>query len=191
MFNFFGKNRFRRGDEPHMLAVGMTGVRLGERFAQVGCADGGRLAAIAKVVGLSGRAIAFVPDAAAAERARKGAARAGVLVEIETAPPTRLPAEDSAFDLVILDDTGGLVTAMDTATRGAALGEARRILRSGGRVMVIGSGPRTGLAGLLARTPAVSPVDAAPALKSGGFNAVRHLAERDGLIFVEGIKPRP
>ena len=80
-----------------MLVVSMTGVRLGERVAQIGCAHGGRLAAIAKKVGLSGRAVAIVPDDASAARARKGAAQAGVLVEIETAPPTRVPADDAAF----------------------------------------------------------------------------------------------
>jgi len=42
----------------------MTGVKMGDRFAQVGCPDGGRLAAVALKVGLSGRAVAIVPDAA-------------------------------------------------------------------------------------------------------------------------------
>ena len=52
----------RRRDDPHLLVVGMTGVRMGDRVAQVGCAHGGRLAAVASKVGLSGRAVAFVPD---------------------------------------------------------------------------------------------------------------------------------
>src|SRR5205085_8854538 len=77
----FGMLRFGRRDNPHMLAVGMTGVNMGDRLLEIGCADGGRLAAIAAKVGLSGRAVAVVPDEAAATRARKGAARAGVLVE--------------------------------------------------------------------------------------------------------------
>ena len=37
-----------------------------------------------------------------AERARKGAAEAGVLVETEIARPTELPLEDRAFGLLIL-----------------------------------------------------------------------------------------
>ena len=77
----------RRRDDPHLLVVGMTGVRMGDRVAQVGCAHGGRLAAVASKVGLSGRAVAFVPDQAAAARARKAVEDAGVLVEIEIAPP--------------------------------------------------------------------------------------------------------
>ena len=84
----------RKRDEPHLLVVGMTGVRMGDRVAQVGCAHGGRLAAVAAKVGLSGRAVAFVPDDASAARARKAVDDAGVLVEIEIAPPTALPADD-------------------------------------------------------------------------------------------------
>ena len=173
-----------------MLVVGMTGAKLGERFAQIGCAHGGRLAAVAKKVGLSGRALAIVPDEAAAERARKGAAEEGVLVEIEVAPPTRLPADDAAFDLVVVDDTDGLLGTMEAEARAAAVGETRRILRASGRLLVIGRAPRSGLGALLSRDPGVPPFDAAPALEADGYRAVRTLAEREGLVFVEGIKPR-
>ena len=74
-----------------MLIVGMTGVKMGDRMLQIDCADGGALAAVAAKVGLSGRAVAVVPDVATAVRARKAAERQGVLVEVEVAPPTALP----------------------------------------------------------------------------------------------------
>ena len=179
----------RRGD-PYMLVVGMTGVKLGDRFAQIGCAHGGRLAAIARKVGLSGRAVVIAPDAASAERARKGAAQAGVLVEVETAPPTKLPAENGAFDLAIIDNTSGLLVTMPTDDREATVREALRILRPGGRVMVIGEGQRHGLAALLGRGSSRPLFDAAAALQIDGLKSVRTLAEREGLIFVEGVKPR-
>ncbi|MEO8256866.1 MAG: methyltransferase domain-containing protein [Acidobacteriota bacterium] len=190
MLNLFGKGR-GGGDEPHLLVVGMTGVRLGERVAHIGCAHGGRLAAVARKTGLSGRAVAIVPDDASAARARKGAAEAGVLVEIDIAPPTRLPADDAAFDLVVIDDTAGLLGTMSTGDRAATVREALRLLRPGGRIIVIGSGRPVGLGRLLGRGPAGPQFDAAPALQADGFRSVRQLAERDGLVFVEGIKPRP
>src|SRR5690348_10179338 len=133
--------RFGRRDNPHMLAVGMTGVNMGDRLLQIGCADGGRLAAIAAKVGLSGRAVAVVPDEAAAARARKGAARAGVLVDVEIAPPHSVPAEDAAFDLAVVDDTAGLFAGLAPDDRSRALRELLRVLRAGGRVMVVGTGP--------------------------------------------------
>ena len=183
-------NPFRRGSDPQLLVVGMTGVKLGERFAQIGCAHGGRLGAIAARVGLSGRAVAVVPDEASSARARKGAADAGVLVEVETAPPTQLPLEDNAFDLVVIDDTGGFLAEMPAGTQGATVREAQRVLRPGGRLMVMGRAPRGGLAGLLSREPSGPAFDPEPALQAVGFRSVRTLAEREGLVFVEGVKPR-
>src|ERR1700704_3641452 len=108
-------NPFARRSDPHLLAVSMTGVKMGDRVAFVGCAHGGRLAAVASKVGLSGRAVAIVPDGQAAELARKGAERVGVLVEIETASPTELPIEDASIDLAIVDDTGDLLGLMRAA----------------------------------------------------------------------------
>ena len=184
-------NPFDRGAAPHPLVVGMTGVKLGERFAQIGCAHGGRLGAIAAKVGLSGRAVAIVPDEASAARARKGAADAGALVEVETASTTALPVEEDGFDLVVIDDTAGLLGSMQSDARAGTVLEARRILRPGGRLIVIGSAKRTGLGALLPRPQAGVTVDPTPALHAGGFKSVRTLAEREGLTFVEGMKPRP
>ena len=180
----------KRRDEPFMLVVGMTGVKMGDRLAQIGCADGARLAAIAAKVGLSGRAVAVVPDEPAAARARKGAERAGVLVELETAPPTRLPLDDAAFDLAIIDDTNGLLAGLSADDRVAAVGEARRILRPGGRVMVIGAAPRGGLGALFTRSSGAPRFDPTPLLSADNFRSVRTLAERDGLVFVEALKAR-
>jgi ubiquinone/menaquinone biosynthesis C-methylase UbiE len=183
-------NPLRRGGDPYLLVVGMTGVKLGERVAQIGCAHGGRLAAVAKRVGLSGRAAVIVPDEASAARARKGAERAGVLLEIEVAPPTRIPLEDASFDLVIVDDTAGFFGSMAPDQRAASVREASRILRPGGRLMVISASQRAGIRRLLGGAPAGQPFDPAPSLQADGFRSVRNLADREGLVFVEGIKPR-
>ena len=184
-------NPFKRsGDDPHALVVGMTGVKLGDRFLQIGCAHGGRMAAIASKVGLSGRAATVVADAESAARAEKGARDAGVLVEVETTALSALPFDESAFDIAIVDDTGGLLGSMRAETRVAMLREARRVLRPAGRVMAIAAAPRGGLGALLRRAQSGAPFDAVPALEAEGFRAVRRLAEREGFIFVEGIKPR-
>src|SRR6185436_8555509 len=147
----------KRRDDPFMLIVGMTSVKMGDRLAQIGCAHGGRLAAVAAKVGLSGRAIAVVPDETSAERARKGAEQAGVLVDIETAPPTKLPLDDSSFDLVVIDNTDGMLTALSADDQRSAVREARRIARPGGRLMVIGAAPRGGLSALFSRGSNAAP----------------------------------
>ena len=187
-------NPFTRRSNPHLLAVSMAGVKMGDRVAFVGCAHGGRLAAVASRVGLSGRAVAIVPDERTAGLTRKAAEQAGVLVELDIAPPTKLPLEDGAFDLAVVDDTAGLFGRMPGAEQPAAIRELARILRPGGRVILIGASPAAGLARLLAKT-ADAPLfaasgDANTALAANGFSIVRTLAEREGLVFVEGIKPR-
>jgi ubiquinone/menaquinone biosynthesis C-methylase UbiE len=180
----------RRRDDPFMLVTGMAGVKIGDRFAQIGCAHGGRLAAIASKVGLSGRAVAVVPDAESAARAQKGAEQAGVLIDVEIAPPTQLPLDDNSLDVVIIDDTGGLLATLAANDRVTSIREGRRVLRPGGRVMVIGAAPRGGLAALFTRAQSGPPFDPTPLLTADEFKSVRTLAERDGLVFVEAIKPR-
>jgi len=187
-------NRFAKREAPYPLVVGMTGVKLGDRVLQIGCSNGGPLAAIAAKVGLSGRALAVVADEASMARAQKAAASLGVLVEVEQSNTARLPADDGVFDLVILDDAGGSFSAMRETDRASTLREAARVVRPGGRVMIIGATPLQGLSALLSRGPAAPSIavsgEAASALETAGFRGARTLAEREGLIFVEGIRPR-
>jgi NADPH:quinone reductase-like Zn-dependent oxidoreductase len=186
---------FLKHQDPYGLVVGMTGVKLGDRLLQVGCAHGGRLGAIAAKVGLSGRAVAVVPDQASADRASKGAADAGVLIEVEIAPPTRVALDDESVDLAVVDDTAGLVDGLSEPDRVSLFRELGRVLRPGGRVMIIGgAGGSGGLSKLFGRGTVASSFATAGAanraLEGQGFKLVRTLAERDGLIFVEGVKPR-
>jgi SAM-dependent methyltransferase len=185
---------FLKRGNPYLLVVSMTGLKMGDRLVQVGCAHGGRLGAIAGVVGLSGRAVVVAPDEPSAARARKGAADAGVLVEIEIAPPARLPIESGGFDVAIVDDTAGLLGAQGPNERAATIRELARVLRPGGRAMVVGAAPRGGLGALFTRAPSgpkpIASEDAIKALETDGFRSARVLAEREGLVFVEGIKDR-
>jgi ubiquinone/menaquinone biosynthesis C-methylase UbiE len=131
-----------------------------------------------------------------ATEAGRVALREGVLLETTSAPLNALPFEPDAFDLVVIRD----VFTGDRDERAAAvLHEAQRVVRSGGRCMVINTSatrPARGLAGIFgrARDQAEESAEAAAlasAVKSAGFLAVRTLAEREGLIFVEGSKRSP
>ena len=109
------------------------------------------------------------------------------------APATRLSIEDGSFDLAVVDDTTGVLGSLGAEDRVASVRELFRVLGPGGRVVLIGAVPRGGLGALISRTqsgpPWVSSGEAVKALKADGFTA-RMLAEREGLAFAEGLKPR-
>ena len=183
----------RRGSDPHVLAVTMTGVRLRDRVAFIGAPVPARLAAIAAKVGLSGHAAAVVPDEAAAARVNQATVNAGVLVDTDVADVKRLPYNDGDFDLAVIDDTGALIEQMSEDERVSLAREVARILRPGGRVVVLGGGEPMGVVKLLSKAPA-SPLVLSgkmnTLLTANGFGIVRTLAEREGLVFIEGLKPR-
>lgn len=181
---------FRTKANPYMLVVGMSGVKMGDRMVQIGCSDGGALAAVAAKVGLSGRALAIVPDEPALSRVQKGAEAAGVLVEADIAPSTALPVDEADFSLAVIDDAAGQFAAMPAETQTATVREALRVVHPGGRILVVSALPATGLTALLGRGKSGPAFDAMPVLEMGGCRYVRVLGEREGLRFVEGIKAR-
>ncbi|MGH9314074.1 MAG: hypothetical protein ACRD1S_12870, partial [Vicinamibacterales bacterium] len=64
---------------------------------------------------------------------------------------------------------------------------ASRVLRAGGRAVVVEPAPRGGLAALV-RPQSDPQYSAEEWLRSAGFKAVRVLAERDGQRFIEGVR---
>jgi ubiquinone/menaquinone biosynthesis C-methylase UbiE len=188
---------FRRDTLARSVPVAMTGVRMGENVLHIGCADPDLLTTIASKVGLSGRACAVVYGGTEATRARDAAAAAGVLIEIEEAGSGFNDPADS-FDLVVIDNTGGLLTGMRPEQRVQCLQETFRVLRSGGRCVVVEAVPRGGILGILERHIADKPgLDPAAsggtttALKAEGFLGVRVLGEQEGRRFVEATKRVP
>ena len=172
---------------PHdPLAVTMTGVKLGDRLLVIGCGQAKLVAQLALKPGLTGRACAVDENAAMSTRAAEAALREGALLESETAPYTNLPHNDSAFDIVVLNHTLGEIPR---ERRTAVLAEARRVLRDGGRCVAIEPSRRGVLASLVGR-PAPDTGDLEGALATAGFRAVRTLAEREGMAFIEGAKRR-
>lgn len=177
----------RRQKQMDPLHVTMTGVRMGERFLQVGCDDVALLAGLAGKVGLSGSCAVAAYDEETAERARKTGARAGALMEIRLVSADGWAGFDAAsMDLVVVDDTRGAFARLPAADRQTALAESRRLLRGGGRIEVVERVAVTGLLGGAVTRPEGYQVEAE--LSAAGFVPVRLLAEKDGVRFVEGLK---
>lgn len=191
LFESMAPLRLKRPGGPRRLEVSMAGLKLGSRVLQIAGGDGELIAAMAAAVGLSGRACALVQDRGDAAAVERAAAQAGVLVEVEAAQPGPLPYDREAFDLVAIKD---LLGGMRPNERVATLQEARRVLRVGGRCLVIERSPRGGLGALFSRQALdrqYAAGGAVTALEAERFRGVRILSDRDGLRFTEGTKAAP
>lgn len=176
---------FRETADTEPLAVSMAGIRLGNRLLVVGCSDPKLIAAIAVKTGLTGRACALDENGALAASAQAIIEREGALVETFTAPPTMMPLDGESFDVVVIRN---LLRELPADRRAGCLREVMRVVRGGGRCLVIDNARRGGLGALFGgSTPA--DYNAVETMQQQGFKAVRILAERDGLAFVEGVKP--
>lgn len=174
------------------LELSMAGIKLGSNVLQVAGRDTGLIAALAKVVGISGRACATADTEESAANFERSAQKAGALVEVKTAHPDALPYDDGEFDLVVLKS---VLSSMPQHQRIMCLQESFRVLSVGSRCLVIDETLRGGLGAIFARSSVdrryLSGGGALPALEAEGFRAVRLLAEREGMTFVEGTKPHP
>jgi SAM-dependent methyltransferase len=171
------------------LSVSMAGVKLGDRLLVVGCADPILIAQLAMKTGLTGHAFAVDEEAPAVTAAAETALREGALVETATVKWDTLPAESESFDVAIIRD---VLPRLAAAARGACVSEVQRVLRPGGRCLIIdGKGGRRAAASR--GGPSADDYAAADGpvhvLLAQGFKAARILAEREGLLFAEAVKP--
>ena len=176
---------FLRKPNLEWLPVVMSGVRMGERALQIGVGDPALVGAIAAKVGLSGHAALVVDDERQADKARSAAKKAGALIDVHTSPLDQLPYSDASFDVAVVHSGGA--PALTEPSGHAALRQVARVLRDGGRVVVIEGGSR----GIISRRRAGDGTDAVAvteALSTAGFKAARVLADREGYRFSEGLK---
>lgn len=168
------------------LQVSMTGVRMGEKFLQVGCHDRALLSGLAAKAGLSGGAAVATADPESAKRAAAVGAKVGALIDVRPIEGPSLPFESDQFDMVVVDDTNGSFAALDAAARQALLRDALRLVRTGGRIEVV-----EGLGGGMFRGAISRPqgYDMLSDLAAAGFKPSRLLAEKDGFRFLEGLRP--
>lgn len=170
------------------LTVSMSGLKLGDRLLMLGCSDIPLAAALASKVGLTGRACLLDESEDRLRAAAAAIEQEGALVESVASPMSSLPFESGSFDVVVARNA---FPAIPDGTRAAVVAEVVRVVRGGGRCIVIDDLSRSALGGLIGghRPEDASPGVTAVALLSGaGFRGVRTLAEREGFVFVEGVK---
>jgi len=179
-----------RKSSEELLAVSMAGIKLGDRLLVVGCADPILIARLAVKTGLTGRAFAVDEQERVVTAAAEIVGREGALIETAPAPWSALPLEADSFDVAIVRD---VLPHLDAEVRSGCVREVLRVLRPGGRCLVIDGKGRTGLAtfarGASGATDYASGGGPVHTLTAQGFKAARILAEREGLVFAEAVKP--
>jgi ubiquinone/menaquinone biosynthesis C-methylase UbiE len=176
---------FRSGPPPHQTALAMVGAKAGSTVIVVGARDPALTAEIALVTGLNGRTLVVDPSGEERSRIEAAAANAGALVDIETAPLTSLPLADGASDVAVITDLG------DASSRDQIVREAARVVRPGGRVVVIEGKKTGGLRKLWTgggSSDAIAADQILAVLSAVGLRATRLLGSAEGISYFEGTK---
>jgi ubiquinone/menaquinone biosynthesis C-methylase UbiE len=176
------------GASSNQTELAMIGAKPGDRVLVIGAGDGRLAAALGLVTGLNGRTLVVDRAPGAQARVEAAARRAGALVDFDGAAAPTLALGDATFDVVVLPHE----LSARPAEVARLASEAARVVRPGGRVMVIEETERTGFRRLLTRdAPKAIPTDEIRTLLSdAGLRAARVLAEVDGVAYVDAVKPR-
>lgn len=137
---FLGRIRALR-----VLPIDLAGIRSGERVLDVGCGTGDVALAASKRVGPSGSVYGI--DAApemieVARRKARRAIRAGRSVQFQVEAVEALPFPDNSFDVVL---SSLMMHHLPSDLKRRALKEIQRVLRPGGRLLIIDLQPTTRL----------------------------------------------
>jgi len=151
----------------------LAGVEAGESVLDIGCGTGTLAIAAAGHVGPQGSVSGIDASTEMIARARRKAAKAGVGVVFELAPAERLPFSDGRFDLVL---STLMLHHLPRNTRQQCAREVRRVLKPGGRILVVDFGRPQARHGLLAhfhRHGHVAVEDVEAVLADAGLDVIR------------------
>lgn len=119
----------------------LAGIAPGQRVLDVGCGTGTQAIAARRLVGPDGRVSGVDASAEMIGRARAKAERAGLDIDFREAPAQDLPFADGTFD-VVLSTT--VVHCLPASARSQCFAEMARVLKPGGRLLVVDFGGSKG-----------------------------------------------
>jgi SAM-dependent methyltransferase len=178
-------NWFKPGLPPHHTELAMIGAKPGDRVAMLG-AFADLAAALALVTGLNGQTVVVGEDAAARTAVEGAAARAGALVDFEQAALDAPPLEEGRFDIAVV---AVALTGRAEQERAAIVHASARLLRPGGRLVIVDGRKAGGMLGFGRTQPRLDPPAALAMLERAGLRANRQLADTEGVAFYEARKP--
>jgi len=117
--------------------IRQAALRPGERVLDVGCGTGVLTRLAAEAVGTSGKAMGIDPAPKMILRARKNASAERSSAEFRLAVIEDLPFEDNSFDCVL---SSLMLHHLPPDLKLLGLGEVKRVLRPGGRLVLVDIG---------------------------------------------------
>ena len=117
--------------------IRQAALRPGERVLDVGCGTGVLTRRAAEAVGLSGKAVGIDPAPKMIAMARKNASAERSNAEFRIAVIEDLPFEDNSFDCVL---SSLMLHHLPPDLKLLGLGEVKRVLRPGGRLVLVDIG---------------------------------------------------
>jgi ubiquinone/menaquinone biosynthesis C-methylase UbiE len=114
--------------------VGLADLSPGESVLDMGCGTGSVAIAASRQVGEHGTVFGVDASLQMLARAERKAVRACARIVLRHAPVQALPFPDARFDVVL---STVMLHHLPRSARGQCLAEARRVLRPGGRLLVI------------------------------------------------------
>jgi SAM-dependent methyltransferase len=175
---------FRSGPPERETAVAMVGPRPGDALLFLGATDldlAGRAGAVA---GLNGRTAIVDQTTGVSARIDAVGGKHGALLEHVSAPLGQLPFDTDTFDVAIVPN----LAAWPAEERLSRLGEALRVIRLAGRLILI---VPAGQSRLFGGAPAITDEEVMMLLTRLGTVANRKLARVDRAVYFEARKPRP
>ena len=154
----------------------LAALKPGERVLDVGCGTGTLAIEAAAVVGATGRVVGIDAAPEMVDRARRKTSRGLSQVEFRTEVVERLPFEDGEFDAVL---ASLVLHHLPPETREAGVREIRRVLKPGGRLVVMEMGNPDALTRAIGhRMPADYMVRVGHGIMAAGFVDVRRAETR-------------
>jgi ubiquinone/menaquinone biosynthesis C-methylase UbiE len=150
-------------------------LKPGEAVLDVGCGTGTLAIAARRRVGHDGKVSGIDASPEMIARAGKKARKAGLEIEFRNESIEALPFPDGRFDLVL---STVMLHHLPRKVRDAGLREIRRVLRPGGRVLIVDFAGTERQHGLLAhlhrRHGHVSAAEVITLLKGAGLNVIKN-----------------
>lgn len=183
------------GHIPRLMrsAVRLAGLQPGEAALDVGCGTGTLAIMAARETGRFTTLFGIDPAPEMITRARQKADRAGVEVTFQTGVAEALAFPDGRFDLVM---NSLMMHHLPAALQSQALAEMYRVLRPGGRLLIVDfEPPKAGLkkrmlTWLLGEMTAIDNSKLLPRVTAAGFSAIRTGQTDSTLaVYLAAVKP--